>query len=178
MYPSTRVIVDATEIPIEKPSKPTAQQATFSTYKNTNTLKVLVGANPSGLISFASEAFGGSTSDRQIFERSVLPELCSRGDSIMADREYNVQDIFESKGVAITIPAFLRGKDHLSGSVIMRDRRLASKRVHIERLIGQVKVYHIWTTKLNHCYVQHGSDIFFVCFMLSNFREDIVSRKA
>ncbi|CAD6207450.1 GSCOCG00012703001-RA-CDS, partial [Cotesia congregata] len=41
-YPSTRVIVDATEIPIDKPSNPIAQQATFSTYKNKNTVKVLV----------------------------------------------------------------------------------------------------------------------------------------
>ncbi|KAE8750722.1 hypothetical protein FOCC_FOCC002699 [Frankliniella occidentalis] len=177
-YPSTRVIVDATEIPIEKPTNPTAQQATFSTYKNGNTLKVLVGASPSGLISFASEAYGGSTSDRQIVERSVLPELCSRGDSVMADRGINVQDIFAPKGVAVNIPAFLRGKDHLTGAVIMNDRKLASKRVHIERLIGLIKIYHILKTKLNHHYVSHGSNIFFVCFMLSNFRENIVSQKA
>ena len=33
-YPSTRVIIDGTECPVRKPKLPTAQQSTFSTYKN------------------------------------------------------------------------------------------------------------------------------------------------
>lgn len=41
-------IVDATEIYIEGPPNPTAQQATFSNYKNRNALKALVGIDPSG----------------------------------------------------------------------------------------------------------------------------------
>jgi hypothetical protein len=40
-YPTTRVIVDGTEIPIEKPSDPLAQRATFSTYKNKNTVETV-----------------------------------------------------------------------------------------------------------------------------------------
>ncbi|XP_074093646.1 uncharacterized protein LOC141523955 [Cotesia typhae] len=72
LYPSTRVIVDATEIPIDKPSNPIAQQATFSTYKNKNTVKVLVGGSPDGILCYHSAAYGGSTSDRQIVERSDL----------------------------------------------------------------------------------------------------------
>ena len=47
-YKETTVIIDATEIYIEKPTNPEAQQLTFSTYKNTNTLKALVGITPSG----------------------------------------------------------------------------------------------------------------------------------
>lgn len=177
-YPSTRVIVDGTEIPIDKPKNPTAQQSTFSTYKNCNTLKVLVGGSPSGLISYVSEAYGGSTSDRQIVERSTLLDLCERNDSVMADRGFNVQDIFAPKGVAVNIPAFLKGKDSLSGVTIMNDRKLASKRVHIERLIGLTKGYKILRIKLNNNYVQFGSEIFYVCIMLSNFKENIVGKKA
>ena len=50
LYPSTRVILDATEVRVEKPSLPRLQQATFSNYKNTNTYKALVGISPSGVI--------------------------------------------------------------------------------------------------------------------------------
>jgi len=157
-YPSTRVIVDGTEIPIDKPKNPIAQQATFSTYKNCNTLKVLVGGSPSGLISYVSEAYGGSTSDRQIVERSNLLDICERNDSVMADRGFNVQDIFAPKGVAVNIPAFLKG-NHLRGVTIMNDRKLASKRVHIERLIGLTKGYKILRTKLNNNYVPIGSEV-------------------
>ncbi|CAB3984071.1 Hypothetical predicted protein [Paramuricea clavata] len=47
-YPSTSLIIDATEIYIEKPNNPVAQQLTFSSYKNTNTLKALTGIVPKG----------------------------------------------------------------------------------------------------------------------------------
>ena len=62
-YPNTRCIIDATEIFIQQPSSPTAQQLTYSTYKNHNTLKALIGITPSGAISFISKLYGGCISD-------------------------------------------------------------------------------------------------------------------
>lgn len=54
-YKNTTIIIDATEIYFEKPSNPAAQQIAFSSYKNTNMLKALVGIIPKGVISFVSE---------------------------------------------------------------------------------------------------------------------------
>ena len=71
-FPSTRVILDATEIPIQKPSKVLAQSATWSSYKNRNTVKCMIGITPKGVVSHISKAFGGSASDRQIIENSDL----------------------------------------------------------------------------------------------------------
>jgi len=71
-FPSTRVILDGMECPIKKPACPLSQQTTFSTYKNRNTLKVVVGSSPGGLISHIPESYGGSASDRQLVERSSL----------------------------------------------------------------------------------------------------------
>ena len=45
-YHRTRCIIDATELFIEMPSNPSAQQLTFSNYKNHNTAKALVGITP------------------------------------------------------------------------------------------------------------------------------------
>ncbi|XP_050417526.1 uncharacterized protein LOC126830968 [Patella vulgata] len=74
-FPTTRVVIDGTEIPIQRPKQPIIQQGTFSTYKNRNTVKVLVGVTPGGLVSYVSDAFGGAASDRQICERSCLMNL-------------------------------------------------------------------------------------------------------
>ncbi|GFN85286.1 THAP domain-containing protein 9 [Plakobranchus ocellatus] len=63
-YRNTRVILDGTEIPISKPKNPTAQRASFSTYKHQNTVKVLIGAIPGGQVSYVSEAYGGAASDK------------------------------------------------------------------------------------------------------------------
>ncbi|XP_062615043.1 uncharacterized protein LOC134276769 [Saccostrea cucullata] len=177
-FPTTRAILDATEFPIKKPSTPRAQQATFSTYKNRNTMKALIGCTPGGLVNFVSPAYCGSTSDRQIVERSCLKNLCDQGDSLMADKGFNVQDIFASKDVTINIPTFFRNRNRMSGRIVLNDRKVSSKRVHIERIIGLGKTYKILTHPLTSAEACMSSDIVFVCFMLCNFRTGIVSSNA
>ena len=73
-----------------------------------NTVKVLVGMTPGGLVSYLSPAYGGSASDRQIVERSEISKLCDPGDSIMADKGFNVQGLFVGAGVHINIPEYKR----------------------------------------------------------------------
>ncbi|XP_069105886.1 uncharacterized protein, partial [Argopecten irradians] len=141
-FSKTRVILDATEIPIHKPRNVNAQSATFSSYKNKNTLKTMVGCTPKGAVSYISDAYGGSASDRQIIERSRLVQdrsMFTSGDSIMADRGIMVQDLFASKDVQVNTPTMLKGKSQLEAEDVVRDRRIASKRIHIERVIGLAK---------------------------------------
>jgi len=177
-YPTTRVIIDGTEVPMAKPKQPLAQQATFSSYKNRNTLKVLVGCSPGGLVSYCSNAYGGSTSDRQIVERSDLPAMCSAGDSVMADKGFNVQDLFERQDVKINIPSFFQKKNRMSSRAISSDRQIASKRVHIERIIGLAKTFKILKHPMNNTQSAIGSEIIKVCFYLCNFKKCIVPKSA
>lgn len=97
-FPKTRVILDATETPIQKPSHVDAQSVTWSTYKHKNTFKTMIGCTPRGTVSYISDCYGGSVSDRQIIEKSDLLkkdlEQFDKGDSIMADRGIMVQDLF------------------------------------------------------------------------------------
>lgn len=180
LFPNTRVIIDATEVPIQKPSHTNNQSASFSTYKNTNTLKVLVGCTPRGLISFISDAYCGSTSDRQICERSDLLKkpMFDSGDAIMADRGFNVQDLFANKNVHVNIPSFLKGKHQLGANEVVRDRRIASKRIHIERIIGLAKTFKILKQPLSAKRVYLGNRILKVCFLLCNFKTCIVGSSA
>ena len=63
----TRVILDCTDCPVKRPSRPIAQPATFSTYKNrNNTVTTLIGVTPAGLCSYMSATYRGTTSDCQI----------------------------------------------------------------------------------------------------------------
>jgi hypothetical protein len=135
----------------------------------------LAGATPGGLMSYLSPAYGGSSSDRQIVERTTL---CDKGDSIMADKGFNVQDIFAPYDVTINIPTFFKNKNRMSSKTVQRDRKISSKRVHIERIIGLAKTYKILKQSLNTTETKLASEIIFCCFMLCNFRPCIVPKHA
>ena len=179
-FPNTRLIIDATEIPIEKPKKISDQSATFSTYKHKNTLKSLIGISPRGVVTFVSDCYGGSTSDRQIVEKSDLllnPSKFEPGQAIMADRGFCVQDLFANRNVQINVPTSMKGKNQLPAETVIKDRRIASKRVHIERIIGLAKTYKILSQPLHHSYLHLGSRILFVCFAICNFRACIINER-
>ncbi|XP_062617077.1 uncharacterized protein LOC134278804 [Saccostrea cucullata] len=181
-FPNTRVILDATELPINKPSNVNAQSITWSAYKHKNTLKTMIGCTPRGAVSFISKAYGGSASDRQIIENSDLlnPDLkmFEKGDSIMADRGIMVQDLFASQDVYVNTPTMLKGKSQLDPEEVIRDRRVASKRIHIERVIGLSKGFKILRHPLPQSKLHLGSRIVYVCFAISNFRKSIVDKNA
>ena len=175
-FPNTRVIIDATEIPIERPGCTKAQAATWSSYKNKNTLKVLVGISPKGAVTFVSDVFGGSASDRQIVERCSLAttDCFEQGDSIMADKGFVVQDLFSHRGVAINRPTLLKGINQLPPDAVSSDQKVSSKRVHVERVIGAAKIFKILEQRLSHHYLKYGGRILFVCLVIQNFKPCIV----
>lgn len=179
-FPSTRVILDAAEIPIQKPSDVNSQSVTWSNYKHRNTIKAMIGVTPSGAVSYVSDAYGGSASDRMIIERSELLNkgMFEKGDSIMADRGIMVQYLFANNYVQVNTPTLLKGKSQLDAHEVVHDRRVASKRIHFERVIGLAKRYNILKGELSHSKLQLGSRIIFVCFVLSNFRNFIVDKFA
>lgn len=180
MFPSTRVILDATETPIDKPGNCNAQRMTFSSYKNRNTAKTMIGVSPRGLVTYLSATYAGSVSDRQIMERSSLldSERFTKADSIMADRGIMVQDLFASMDVRVNTPTTMKGRNQLDTETVVKDRRIASKRIHIERIIGYAKTFKILQFPMNHEKFALAGQIVHVCFLLTNFRTSIVGKWA
>ena len=144
MYPSTRVILDATEVRVEKPSLPQLQQVTFTNYKNTNTYKALVGISPSGVITFISKLYAGSISDNELTRNSGILDLLEPGDSVMADHGFDIQDDLALLGVRLNIPPFLKGKSQLTEKELVETGRIASIRIHVERAMERIKIFHIF----------------------------------
>nr|XP_022344486.1 uncharacterized protein LOC111137338 [Crassostrea virginica] len=105
-YPSTRVIIDCTELFIQTSSSLINQSLTFSNYKHHNTVKFLVGISPSGVITFVSDAWPGRTSDRQITEQSGLLDALEPGDSVMADKGFTIGDLLQKRKCHLNIPPF------------------------------------------------------------------------
>ena len=168
-YSTTRIIIDATEMYIEKPSMPEIQQLTFSRYKNHNTYKGLVGISPSGVVTFVSDLFPGSISDQEIVRRSGLLRLLEVGDSIMADRGFDIEDDIAPLGVRVNIPPFLKGKQQFDSKDLIITRRIASLRIHVERCMERIKNFHIFDRILPSSFHKTSTQMFFVCAVLTNF---------
>ena len=96
----------------------------------------------------------------------------------MADNGFNMQDVFDRMDVTINIPTFFKKRNRISGTTLLRDRKVSSKRVHIERIVGLGKTYKIPTNPLNSTETKLSAHITFYCFMLCNFRTCIVPTDA
>ena len=173
LYPTTRCIIDATEIFIQMPSNPTAQQLTFSSYKNHNTLKALVGITPSGAICFVSDLYGGNISDKKLVMESGILRLFECGDSIMADRGFLIDDILPP-GVKLNVPPLLNETGQLSVNERTTTRRIASLRIHVERAMERIKNYRLLNDVPNTMH-NNINQVFFVCAILTNFLPPLVS---
>uniref|UniRef100_A0A2C9K5B8 DDE Tnp4 domain-containing protein n=1 Tax=Biomphalaria glabrata TaxID=6526 RepID=A0A2C9K5B8_BIOGL len=176
-FPTCRVIIDTTEFYIHKPINPTSQQASFSTYKNHNTLKSLIGIAPNGAISFISDLWMGSISDKEITLRSGILELLEEGDTVLADRGFTVlEPEFQKRKLSLFTPFFLKNKIQFPIDERSENKKVSSHRCHVERAIGRIKNYKI-LDKTIPCSLKNIEEIYFVCVFLCNFTENLLMFK-
>lgn len=170
------LILDCFEIFIDRPSNLKAQTYTWSQYKHNNTVKVLVGITPQGVVSFVSNAWGGRASDKFITEHCGVLNHLIPGDIVLADRGFNISDSVGVMQAQLHIPAFAKGKNQLSAMEIEGTRTIANVRIHIERVIGNLrKKYSILQSTLPIDFLITWSDeniplidyIIVVCYALS-----------
>ena len=87
----------------------------YSHYKSPVTYQGLLGIAPSGGITFISQLYDGSISDKEIARRSgILDERSWQpNDSVMADRGFAIDKELKQLKVNLNIPAFLGGRGQL-----------------------------------------------------------------
>ena len=141
-FPRLTSIIDCFEIFIESPRNLLARAQCYSQYKKHTTIKVFISCTPLGAVNFVSKCWGGRASDIQIVRESgfTTTRFHMPGDQILADRGFTLQEDFAlNSGSELIIPAFTRGKKQLSAREIESTRKIASVRIHIERVIGLIK---------------------------------------
>ena len=173
-YPNTRLIIDATEFGIERPSSLVSQAGTFSSYKNKNTIKVLIGIIPSGAIVFVSPTYEGSISDKKLVQVSGLLEKLQVGDEVMADKGFDIQNLLAPLGVRLNIPPFLSSNSQFSCEDVLKTKKIAKLRIHVERAIGRIKEFRILNSTIPATMWDSINELIYVCAMLCNFSPPLV----
>jgi len=174
-FTNTRVILDRTEISVQRPKCLTCRINVYSNYKSTFTLKFLIGISPGGLITFISEPFGGRASDKAIFEQSGLINKMEHPDAVMVDKGFMIDDLCKQKKIEIIRSPFLKNKKQFSMDEALRSKDIASARVHIERINQRLKTFKILQNKFPWAHAHLSSDIMIIIGAICNLSPPIFS---
>ena len=176
-YPNCRVVIDCTEIRTETPSSLQLRSLLYSNYKSHMTYKSLVGISPAGVVTFISDLYSGSISDKQITRLSGLVDLCEKGDSIMADKGFLISDLTTPKGVDLIIPPFKKKRLQLSKREVLETRKIANLRIHVERQMERIKNFRILQGIMPITMASQSSKIWKICVRLTNLQPPLVLRR-
>ena len=175
-YRNLRATIDCTEIWIQKPRNLRSQAETWSDYKKHNTVKYLVAIAPNGTISYLSEGWGGRTSDRHVVLASCFLDLIDPGDLILADRGFAISSDVLQRHATLEIPPPSSGWDQHVSDDVKKTKRIANKRIHVERAIGRMKVFRILAGTIPIPLVTVLDDIVVVCAALCNLQRPLISK--
>lgn len=172
-FKNTRLVLDATEVRVQRPTSLSAQRQTFSTYKHYNTYKALIGCTPDGYLAYVSRLWGGSVSDKTIIQCSSLLEHLEPGDAIMVDKGFTFP--YLPPGITVYRPPFREPHEQqMPAQSVEETRRIACARVHVERVISRVKSFHILDRPFPIAMIDIAEQVFQVCCYLSNFRNVLI----
>lgn len=108
----------------------------------------MVSVTPGGVIAQVSQGYGGRASDKAIFEESGLLELLDPvPDAVMADRGFLIDECCAERLVELVRPPFRKSRQLSKGEAV-RTQKIASARVHVERVIQRMKIFKILSTRV------------------------------
>ena len=133
---------------------------------------------------FVSQLYTGSISDKQIVTRSGFLELLSSkkevsevedGDSMMADKGFDIEEDLKNIGLQLNIPPFLKYKPHFNENEVIRTQTIAKHRIHVERDIGKVRNFLSFNTRIPISSLGTINQLWTVCCLLSNFMNPVLT---
>ena len=166
-FTKTRIVLDCAEVPVEKTKCLKERILTYSHYKGRQTVKFCVGVSPAGLITFISKCFGGRASDKKIVNHSKILDKLEFGDGVMVDKGFMIEEECLRRHLILYRPPFLSKKKSLSKAEAIRTAEIASARVHVERVIKQLRDFDIASDQVSSHLLPYYNDILSVVLLLT-----------
>ena len=109
---------------------------------------------------------GGHIIKLELTRHCGLLDLIESGDSVMADKGFDISYDLLIRGCRLNMPHFVKG-GCLSKSNVTKLRKIALLRIHVERAIGCIKKYRILTSVIPSVSPYVDSIGLFVVLLLS-----------
>ena len=118
----------------------------------------------------------GNASDKQIVkETGLLVDRLEKGDSVMADEGFLIQDLVDPLGITLNIPPKGDSNGQLSRKEVEQTRRIAAVRIHVERKMEQIKNFGILQGVIPATEWHDANNIVLICAALSDLEPPLVT---
>lgn len=175
-FRKVRIVLDCLEIPIEKPKCLCCRIRTYSHYKGKQTIKIMTGVSPAGLITFVSKSYGGRTSDKAIFTQSnLVNQLQPNQDSIMVDKGFLIDQLCNEHFIKLIRPHFLRNKKQFTENESKENVLISKARVHIERVNQRIRIFNILNIPLPNTLIPLINDIMLIICGMVNLQNPVLA---
>jgi len=175
-WPNLRVIIDCTHFKIQKPFNFQMQSNTWSAYKASNDLKYCVGISTFTGLSFLSQGFEGSVSDKEIILRSGLLDKLKPNESVMCDRGFDIEPELNAINVDTIMPPFLGDRESFSAAEIEEAQRIAEARIFVEIMMKRIKDFRILRGQIPNRLLPVMDDMVLICAVLTQFDPPIITK--
>ncbi|XP_026021776.1 uncharacterized protein LOC113021362 [Astatotilapia calliptera] len=170
-FPNCRIVLDCTEVSVCNTERLDTQSHLYSQYKGRTTLKALIGVAPNGVITFVSNLYGGSASDKAITADCGVLQHLQPGDMVIADKGFTIRDILP-EGVSLNIPSFLTN-GQFTQEEVNNNRKISCARIHVERSIQRLKLFSM-LHHIPHQLKKNINKILKACVCLTNLQTPIL----
>ena len=136
------------------------------------------------LVLMSSQLHGGSISDKKIVQRSgclgildkkVMVHEINKGDAIMADKGFDIQNDLKKLGLQLNIPPFLKDKVGFQEDDVIKTQSISRHRIHVERAICKVRRFRIFHSVIPLSIFGCINQIWTVVCLLSNFQNPVLA---
>ena len=145
-FPNVRCIVDCIEFKVAAPSSLTLHKCCTQTTK---------------AIPLQSGLFN--------------PDLWEPGNELMTDHGFTVEEYLTPLRVKLIIPLVFKERSQFNEQEIVKSQQIANERIHVEKMIQQLKCYHTFDKVIPLNMTSSLNQIISVCGILSNFKEPILN---
>ena len=96
------------------------------------------------------------------------------GDCILADRGFTFKEELVFLGATLKVPHFTKGKSQLPEKEVDTSRQLSNERIHVERVIGQVKKICMLQNIVSLTQIDLLDDITVIVFGIISLNKSII----
>jgi len=144
--------------------------------KFNQSIKILVGFAPSGLVTFVSEVYDGRATDKEIIEDcDLLPKLEPHVDAIMVDQGFAIHDTCLNKGIKVYTSPFVLKKQRLTDTNDKSSLESTGAWAHVKNVIDRFRAFKVLQSKISGSVVPYLDDVLIVIAGLVNLSPPILS---